>query len=238
MIKINFRLDYSHLKWDYTAPASKLLEYLQEAAILHSESVGLTMDWFFEEKKGWVIRSWDIEFLKNIKWNEEFSIETFPCLFKGILAQRGFVCRNSQGEVVIKAASEWVFTDRLKLRPIKVTEEMSSKYGELLPLPLETDFKINPTDTDNYRETTLRVTRRDTDTNRHTNNISYLEWVTDMLSDEEYNSGRITRLKTSYKKQCVMGDEIKIRLYKQENAYYAAIFKENELLSEIYFERS
>lgn len=237
MIKINYRLDYTGLKWDYTAPASKLVACLQEAAILHSEKIGLTMDYFFEEKKGWVIRNWDIEFLKPVRWNEEIEIETFPALFKGIMAHRGFVCRNKNSEVVINASSQWVYTDRVKLKPVKVTEEMSQKYGELKPLPVETDFKIHPIDSDNLRQSTHLVTRRDTDTNRHTNNISYLEWITDMLTDEEYNSGRITRLKAAFKKQCVMGDKVDIILYTKGNSYYAAICSKGDLLSEIYFER-
>ncbi len=237
MFKVDFDIDYYNLKWDYTAPASKLMLYLQEAAILHSERCGLTMDWFFETKSGWVICDWDIMLLKPVRWDSRLSVLTAPASFKGIMAQRGFTAVNSDGEEVLRAASRWVYTDRVKLRPVKVKDEMSSKYGELVPLPFDTDFKITPETDRLIAENTVTVTRRDTDTNRHANNISYLMWVTDLLTDEEYNQKRITRLKISYKQQCVMSDIIQIRLYGGENgAYYAKITREDTLLCEIYFE--
>lgn len=236
MLKVDFNIDYYNLKWDYTAPASKLMLYLQEASILHSEHSGLTMDWFYKTKSGWVICDWDIEFLKPVKWADKLTVTTFPSMFKGILAHRGFTACNSKGEEVLRAASKWVYTDRIKLRPIKVSEDMSAKYGELLPLPVATDFKIASHMDKLIAENSLTVTRRDTDTNRHANNISYLTWVTDLLTDEEYNSSRITHLKIAYKKQCVMGDVVNVKLYQNGNSYYALINREDTLLCEIYFE--
>jgi len=236
LIKVDFDIDYYNLKWDYTAPASKLMLYLQEAAILHSERVGLTMDWFFQTKSGWVILDWDIAFLKPVKWADKLTVTTYPSLFKGIMAHRGFIGTNSEGEEILRAASRWVYTDRVKLRPIKVDSEMSSKYGELMPLPLETDFKISPVEGELAGNTSLIVTRRDTDTNRHANNISYLLWVTDLMGDKEYNEGRITRLKIAYKKQCVAGDRVNVALYRKDNSYYGTVASEDSLLCEIYFE--
>lgn len=236
MLKVDFDIDYYNLKWDYTAPASKLMMYLQEAAILHSERCGLTMDWFFETKSGWVICDWDIVFLKPVKWADRLTVKTYPAMFKGILAHRGFNAYNFKGEEVLKAASKWVYTDRLKLRPIKVKADMAAKYGELLPLPVDTDFKISPFDGKPIAQSSVNITRRDTDTNRHANNVSYLLWVTDLLSDKIYNEQRITRLKIAYKKQCVMSDTVDIRLYQKDSSYYALIKKEDTLLCEIYFE--
>ncbi len=236
MIKVDFNIDYHGLKFDYTAPASKLMLYLQEAAILHSEYAGLTMDWFYQTKRGWVIRDWDIAFLKPVKWADKLTVETFPAMFKGIMAHRGFICHNSAGEEVLKASSRWVFTDRLKLKPVRVEADMQAKYGELKPLPIETDFKITPLEGVEEAVTTLRVARHDTDTNRHANNISYLTWVTDMLTEEEYERSRISRLKISYLKQCVMGEEVNIRLISQDKYRYATITGEQGLLCQIYFE--
>ena len=39
---------------------SSLAVYLQDAAILHSDSIGYTIDYFNNEKKGWVIINWHI----------------------------------------------------------------------------------------------------------------------------------------------------------------------------------
>ena len=209
--------------------------YLQEAAILHSERAGLTMDWFYETKRGWVIRDWDIAFLKPVSWADRLTVETCPALFKGIMAHRGFVGCNSAGDEVLRASSRWVFTDRLKLRPVKVEPEMQAKYGELKPLPLDTDFKIKPLQGEEEKAATLQVARHDTDTNRHANNISYLIWVTDMLTEDEYENNRISRLKISYLKQCVMGEKVDIRLIREGNCRYAAITGQQGLLCEIWF---
>lgn len=236
MIKVTFDIDYHGLKFDYTAPASKMMLYLQEAAILHSEYAGLTMDWFYETKRGWVIRDWDICFLKPVKWADKLTVETYPAMFKGIMAHRGFNAYTSAGEEVLRASSRWVFTDRLKLKPVRVDEEMQAKYGELKALPVETDFKIRHPEGEEEVSSSIIVARHDTDTNQHANNISYLTWVTDLLTDEEYNYNRISRLKIAYLKQCVMSDKVDIKLIKKDNCRYATITGEKGLLCEIYFE--
>lgn len=236
MFEKKFEIDYQGLKWDYTVPLSKMLIYLQEASILHSESTGLTMDWFLEQKTGWVICNWDIEVIKPLKWSQKFTVRTYPCLFKGIMAHRGFeVMLNN--EVILKASSKWVYTNRIKRRPVKVEPEMSAKYGELGVLPIATDFSMSRIENaDTVIEKRVVVTRRDTDTNRHTNNVSYIEWVTDMLSDEQYNIAFIKKMKIAYHKECVMGDSLDIKLYNTENKFYSTIYKEDVLLTEIYFE--
>lgn len=235
MFEHNYEIDYQGLKWNYSVPLSKLMVYLQETSIRHSQEVGLTMDWFYQQKSGWVICNWDIEVMDIVKWPYKLTVKTCPAMFKGVMAHRGFeiLCED---KVILKASSKWVYTNRLKRRPVKVSEDMKAKYGELMPLPVETDFVVNKIQNkEPVAKKEIVVTRRDTDTNRHTNNISYIQWVTDMLSDEEYNQSFIKKMQIAYHRECVMNDRVEIFLYNEENKFYATISNE-ELLAEIYFE--
>lgn len=235
MFEHNYEIDYQGLKWDYSVPLSKLMAYLQETSIRHSQEVGLTMDWFYEQKSGWVICSWDIEILDKVKWPETLRVVTCPSMFKGVMAHRGFEIFSGD-RLISRASSKWVYTNRVKRRPVKVSEEMKNMYGDLKPLPVETAFAVTKIqDKEPIAQRSVAVTRRDTDTNRHTNNISYIQWVTDMLSDEQYNNSFIKKAQIAYHRECVMGDCVNICLYNDENKFYATISKE-ELLAEIYFE--
>ena len=62
-------------------------------------------------------------------------------------------------------------------------------------------------------ERTVTVTRRDTDTNNHANNVKYLEWVMDDIPDEIYVDMRLKDIRIVYRKECMRGDMINVKTY-------------------------
>ena len=60
---------------------------------------------------------------------------------------------------------------------------------------------------------TLPVTRRDTDTNGHANNVKYLEWAMDDVPDEIYDGMSLADVRIVYRKECVRGDIVEVKTY-------------------------
>ena len=59
------------------------------------------------------------------------------------------------------------------------------------------------------------VTRRDTDTNGHTNNAVYIDWATDTLSDAFYDGHTLSDMGVAYKKECRRGDRVRIASWRE-----------------------
>ena len=62
----------------------------------------------------------------------------------------------------------------------------------------------------------VTVTRRDTDTNTHANNVKYLEWVMDDIPDESYVDMRLKDIRIVYRKECMRGDVINVKTYARD----------------------
>ena len=60
------------------------------------------------------------------------------------------------------------------------------------------------------------VTRRDTDTNGHANNVKYLEWVMDDIPDEIYADMALKDIRIVYRKECMRGDTVTVKTFVQE----------------------
>lgn len=216
----DYIIDYHQLDINLKVTLPKLLTYLQETATRHSDDSGITMDYLFEHKVGWVLINWNVKILKMPSWRDKITIETAPELFKGIVAYRGFWVKNEAGEVIAYASSKWVFTSRELRRPIRAEKELVDKYGELRPMPLEGDFKISDISTmELIKENEILVGRRDMDSNRHVNNISYIDWALELIEDEVYYSKDIVEARLTYKKECLAGDKVYLKCYKNDETY-------------------
>ena len=64
-----------------------------------------------------------------------------------------------------------------------------------------------------YTQREFIVTRRDTDTNGHTNNTKYIEWAMDDVPDEIYDYFDVEDLKVVYKKECYRNSKVKSKCF-------------------------
>ena len=60
------------------------------------------------------------------------------------------------------------------------------------------------------------VTRRDTDTNGHANNVKYLEWALDDVPDEIYDGMTLKDIRVVYRKECHRGDVVHTKTFVEE----------------------
>lgn len=231
-----YDIDYQGLNIHLVTTLPKLVGYLQETSIRHSEAVGLTMQYFFEQMTGWVILSWNIEVLRAPVWLEKVKIYTVPAKFKGMFAQRGFIMKDESGNIILKADSQWVYTSRVTRKPTKLPEQMALKYGTTEPLPIDKGFKLpelegyEPIYTQSYT-----ITRRDIDTNLHVNNISYIDWAMNSIPEDIYNNLTISHSTINYRKECNLGQSVIIKTYQKDTSFITNIYSNEEsLLCEIY----
>ena len=165
-----------------------LLSQLQEMAILHSDSLGYTIDYMLEHEWFWSVVNWHLKLYRMPRYGEKIIIQTWNDKFARFQANRSFYVFDEEGNKLMDGISRWVFMDLAKRRPANVPADMPPKYysgkeaailDEKFLMPKEPEGEL-------IAERTVTVTRRDTDTNNHANNVKYLEWVMDEIPDEIY----------------------------------------------------
>ena len=204
-----FNIEYHLIAADLTARFPGLMFCVQEASIRHTESTDYKMQWYTDNMRGWILTNWHIEVSRMPKWNEVITVRTWPSRFKGIVADRSFEVLDAEGNRLVSAVAAWVYMDLAQRRPVKPPQDLVDGYGEVLPPIHETVFAIGGHEGYNLVSTReMTVTRRDTDTNEHANNVRYIEWAFDDIPEAIYASGCPATVKVAYKRECKAGDKL------------------------------
>jgi len=206
---LDFNMDYHLFEPDLTARLPGVMFCVQETSIRNTESTDFKMQWYADNMRGWILTNWHIEVTRLPKWNETITITTWPSRFKGILADRSFQVKDAAGNPLISASSAWVFMDIEQKRLLKAPQEIVDGYGEVLPPVVEPDYKF--VNREGFRLVSTRamtVTRRDTDTNFHVNNVRYIEWAFDDIPEDIYQNCTPVTVKAAYKRECKANDEL------------------------------
>ena len=211
----DFIIDYYGVGPDLMVSFPRLMAYLQEASVRHTDSTSRPMSWYADNGFGFLLTDWDVKVKKYPSLHDRIKIHTWPVFFKGIISERYFEMRDHGGGVCAQAVSRWVYTDLKRKRPQKPPEDLINGYGEIGPPGFEHSY-ATPGDFNGYEKISTNrftVTRRDTDSNRHVNNVKYIEWAADYIPDEIYETRRVLSARAAYKKECVKGEEVFIETY-------------------------
>lgn len=209
-------ITYDNIDYNLLLKPQAAAQMCQNIAVGHSDKAGYTVDYFRKSQTGWALTGWHLIFTNRPKENEKFTLTTWTKPFKRLQADRSFIARDKDGNELFRAASRWFLMDMKKRRPIRLPEGFFSKY-----VPAKHENAIPDED---YKQPDLKlyqlkgnrnfnVTRRDIDANNHTNNVSYIDWAIDDLTDEIYLNYTILDLKAEYKKEARLGDTVNSSFY-------------------------
>jgi medium-chain acyl-[acyl-carrier-protein] hydrolase len=219
---------YGEMDLNGRCKISAILNYLQEVATLHSKKYGYGTEEMQRLKMGWLLLSWKIKIYKYPLAEQEVEVRTWCRGNKGLHAMRGYEVYNNKSELIIVADSNWVLYDLEKQKPLKILPDMEKAYGTIDRKPFENEtIKIEvPSIVDSSLE--YRVMRHDIDTNRHINNVRYVDLLLDNIPEEEYTEKTIDTLEIMYKKQAFYNDNLTITCTKiLENEYVNTIINNN-----------
>ena len=111
------------------------LRWIQDAALAHSAALGFSERGYLARGQVWVVRKHGIEYLRPTVAGDRLRVETRVATMKlANSVRRTEIFR--QGELVCRAATDWVYVDLSRGRPVRIPEEMRAAF------PLEPDPKV------------------------------------------------------------------------------------------------
>lgn len=209
------RVSYPQVDGAQCMTPTALLSVLEETAIEHSDSLGYTIDYMRERGWFWSVVNWHLQIYRIPRYGETILSRTWNDKFSRFQANRSFSVTSAAGERLLDGMSRWIFMDLEKRKPTNVPSEMAASYhsGQPAAISEESFFLPREPQGECICERELVVTRRDTDTNDHANNVKYLEWVMDDIPDAVYHGMRLCDIRIVYRKECRRGDKVTIRTY-------------------------
>jgi acyl-ACP thioesterase len=182
--------------------------FMQEAAYLHAEHLGVGHSHLSPVNMGWVLCRMRIEVDHLPRWGENVRLRTWPSGRDRLFYYRDFEISDGKGERVLRASTAWFVIDterRERLLPDwwRTAEYpfgpgvFDSKPGRLKSCGCNGDRRIE-------------VNYGDLDQNGHVSNIRYIEWILNRLPLEFHQSHAIWALEANYLAEAVCGHTVSI----------------------------
>ena len=200
---------------------SAILEYLENIATRHADSLCYGINNNTENGVSWVLLDWDLKKIQSIKYGQHLTVKTWSKSIEKCYGYRNFELYNEDGVLCVVAASKWLLINTTTKGIVKASEKLINDFDshpEKTVLDCEDFKKINIPETFEITKT-YKVQRRDIDLLGHVHNVYYLDFAYEILPQEVYDSFKFTKIRISYRKEIKFEDTIKLKLSSNNKKY-------------------
>lgn len=179
-----FELRYFEMNALGQATPSVMLALLEETAADHCYTIDYSLFDLLEKNVGWVLVSGVLQMERYPSYKEKITIRTWLSHYSSIKGYRENIIYDENRNIIGRAKGLWVFFDIEKRRPIPIFNAIKDKWSFCNTISIDHKIrkKLNPVEDADYTHV-FKVNRFDTDTNKHVNNIRYLQWVIESIPE-------------------------------------------------------
>ena len=180
-----FELRYFEMDKTGKASSITMLTLLQETAADHSYAAGHSLFSLTEQNLGWVLLSGVMEMDRYPTYKEKITIRTWLSKYQTIRGIRENLIYDEDKNIIGRAKGLWMFFDIEKRRPKKILNDFKDTWLSHSEISIKHDItrKINAINSAEYVKK-FKINMYDTDTNKHANNIRYLQWLVESIPEE------------------------------------------------------
>lgn len=217
-----FSVNYSHVDSDAKLRLDGALDYFQEVTTVHSKEMGIDGETTKTKSNAyWVLSRVKLKIFRLPSIYEQIEVETFPTSVGAVKFCRDYTIKSGE-QLLVAGTSEWCTLDvnTLAIRRTNticypkdlVHREDRSGAGDFLKMREEVaDSDFNHTHTSRFC---------DIDSNKHTNNISYVKMALNCFTPQEFSKIKLCECEISFTSQTYCGDEIRVYKKKTDYGYY------------------
>ena len=212
-----FRLRNADVDQHRRLRPSVLFGMLQEAAIAHTEALGMGREKTLDRGLLWIVALQRVSIRRMPVYDEPVTLESWPGKTMHLLFPRYFRMTDAAGEVLLEGSALWSLMDQEKRSVI-----FPNDYGIEIPgtvtgreTPLPRPAKAIP----QTGEARFTVPYSYIDLNGHMNNIRYFDLAEDVLPAELHWMA-LRELVVDYSSEAVLGEELLLRWGHENNIWY------------------
>jgi medium-chain acyl-[acyl-carrier-protein] hydrolase len=185
MFEKQFDLRYFEMDQYGWASPTTILTLLEEAAADHCLSMKHSLFDLFNQNIGWVLLSGYMQMERYPLYKEKITIRTWISKYTSIKGIRENIIYNEQGSIIGRAKGLWLFFDIKRRMSVRIFDDIKEKWSCFPEESIMYDInkKIEAIDSARYKKSFL-VHRYDMDSNKHVNNLRYLQWLIETIPNE------------------------------------------------------
>ena len=187
----NFKIRGYEIGPDHQVPLQNLCGYMEEAASLHANELGFSVEELARRGLAWAVtRTW-LEFHEqpylggDVLRDEESTwvrVETWPVAAERLQYRRDFLI-TWRGRVLAKAVTDWVVINLETRRAERIPEFISALQPEQPRLILDVGRLKLPGQDKAPELISFAVRKADIDRNNHVNNARFTEWLAESVPE-------------------------------------------------------
>lgn len=223
----NFRVGFIHINNKNCLSNQGILSILEEAAEMHSSSIGCGIHNISDTHQTWALLNWKVQVSKRPKYGDNLIVKTWAKSANKFYTYRDFEVYDENNNLLIIATSKWVLINVEKNSLTRIEDSFYTKYQpenksvfNITELPKLTEPEFSK---ETYQ---YSVKRNDIDVNGHMHNVNYLSLVYEALPENVYNNNQFNNFEILYKKEIKFGDTVKC-FYSCEDIFHTVTIKSN-----------
>ncbi|MCH3965557.1 MAG: thioesterase [Clostridium sp.] len=221
-----FQVNYYEIDFKKRLLITSIMNYFDDVATEQSQNMGGGLDYMEQHRVAWVIYKWDIYVNRYPSFREKLKVRTYARSFLKFYGYRTFEIIDKNQDIVCRANSVWLLIDIDKRRVKRISSDMYSIYGltkeDNEPLVIDNVNLPDKFDFEKYFD----VRYSDIDTNRHVNNVKYVDWAIETVPLDIVENYSIKNINISYKKEATYGGKIKSSTkIEEQNGKYLGLHK-------------
>ncbi len=202
-----FYVGYSDVDSNDKCRLSRILDFCQNIATIHSDGIGYGTKGMMDRGWAWLVTSMKIKIKKYPIADKEIECRTWSRGIKGILAKRDYELLDENGEIIIIGDSSWALFDLKEQKLMRAPQEMLDAYQKIDRSVFGGEELAKIRDNNIVEiEKEFVIGKRDIDTNHHMNNARYLDYVSEVLPDGYI----VNELECTFKKQIRYMEKINV----------------------------
>ncbi len=193
----------------YRLKPASFMDFCQEIAQLHAESLGFGYDDLQKTRTAWVLSRLHVKFLKYPLWRDEVDFSTWHKGPERLFFLRDFRMTDRDGEPAALATSSWLVLNldtRRIVRSVDVCGLDTANGEHAIETPCD---KVQmPKDMPAVLAGEHVVSYSDVDMNGHTNNARYAVWAMDALGYDFVSANPVREMKINFNHETRPGETV------------------------------
>lgn len=230
-----YEIMFRDIDEDYNCRLTSIMDFLGDIALVHGEDGGID---FIEENKNGIAQVYldcKVKINRYPKYREKINLSTYVESMQKFYATRKYIAKDSNGEIVFEAIALAVTIDMKKRRLTRIPERYYEIYG-VEKKAFAKPERLNIEEVNHIaKEKVFKIRDTDRDSNRHVNNVRYIEWALNTLDSEELLGYEIAEMNIKFEKEMQKEVDVKIDadLIKLENGFRSIYKFSNDLGEEV-----
>jgi len=211
-----------------------LLNFFQDVMIHNVDSYGAGTDFHMQKGLVWVLIDYEIDITKLPYGKTKVKCGTIPYSFKRYFGYRKWELLDEDNKILATAKGKFVLMNSKTKEIVTPSKDILDLFTDALKEPAVLKFSNNPRIDSKilYRSNDI-VRNTYIDVNNHMNNVHYLSLAYNNIPSDILKHHQVSNIRITYKKECLLDDNLTIEGQKVNNVLYFEIKKETVLLSQI-----